>query len=239
MVGATGATGKRLVEQILDRGLNVTAIVRSRDRLPPLLRDHERLTVIEASLLKLEDTELARHLTGCEAVASCLGHTLSFKGIFGSPRRLVTDATRRLCNVMRSQRSGPKAKFVLMNTTGNRNRDLDEPISIAQKVVLFLLRRLVPPHADNEQAAEYLRTNIGQVDSDVEWVAVRPDSLFDSDGVTEYELHPSPIRSAIFNAGSTSRVNVGHFMAELITDDELWDLWKGKMPVIYNVEGKT
>ncbi len=134
VVGATGASGKRLVEQILDRGLDVTAIVRSRDRLPPTLRDHERLTAIEASLLELEDTELARHITGCEAVASCLGHTLSLKGIFGSPRRLVTDATRKLCDVMRSQRSGMKAKFVLMNTTGNCNRDLDEPISLAQKV---------------------------------------------------------------------------------------------------------
>jgi hypothetical protein len=63
--------------------------------------------------------------------------------------------------------------------------------------------------------------------------AVRPDTLINEDEVTEYEVHPSPTRSAIFDAGKTSRINVGHFMAELITDDELWNRWKGQMPVIY------
>ena len=52
--------------------------------------------------------------------------------------------------------------------------------------------------------------------------------------VTAYQVHHSPIRSAIFDAGLTSRINVGHFMADLITDDETWNKWKGQMPVIYN-----
>ena len=71
-------------------------------------------------------------------------------------------------------------------------------------------------------------------DSFINWVAVRPDSLVDENKVTEYEVYPSPIRSAIFNAGTTSRINVGHFMAELITDNDLWNRWKGQMPVIYD-----
>jgi hypothetical protein len=96
-----------------------------------------------------------------------------------------------------------------------------------------LIRLLVPPHRDNEQAADYLRIQIGQQDRAIEWAAVRPDTLINEDEVTEYEVHPSPTRSAIFDAGKTSRINVGHFMAELITDDELWNRWKGQMPVIY------
>jgi hypothetical protein len=63
---------------------------------------------------------------------------------------------------------------------------------------------------------------------------VRPDSLIDRDEVTEVEVHPSPIRSAIFEPGSTSRINVAHLMARLITDKDTWDQWKGQMPVIYN-----
>jgi hypothetical protein len=121
-----------------------------------------------------------------------------------------------------------------MNTTGNRNRDLSEPISFGQKVVVFLLRLLLPPHVDNEKASDYLRTEIGQNDNDVEWVAVRPDGLIDETDVTEYELHASPTRDAIFDSGTTSRINVGHFMADLIFNDALWDSWKGQMPVIYN-----
>lgn len=35
----------------------------------------------------------------------------------------------------------------------------------------------------------------------------------------------------------TSRINVAHFMADLITDNDIWSNWKGKMPVIYNSTG--
>ncbi|MBT4397934.1 MAG: NAD(P)-dependent oxidoreductase, partial [Bacteroidetes bacterium] len=41
-----------------------------------------------------------------------------------------------------------------------------------------------------------------------------------------------PIKSAIFDKSKTSRTNVAHFMADLITDDEVWTKWKGQMPVI-------
>jgi len=68
----------------------------------------------------------------------------------------------------------------------------------------------------------------------IEWVAVRPDNLIDEDQVSAYEVHPSPIRSAIFDAGMASRINVGSFMADLITENESWNRWKGQMPVIYN-----
>lgn len=234
VVGASGATGRLLVDQLLNRGQTVRAIVRSPDKLPELLRGRENLSVIPASLLDLSDMELAQHVAGCVAVASCLGHNLSWKGIYGHPRRLVTEATRRLCNAVKANEPEMSTKFVLMNTTGNSNRDLQEPISFAQSCVIGLLRLLLPPHADNENAADYLRTKIGQQDPVIEWTAVRPDSLTNEDQVTPYEIHPSPTRSAIFNPGTTSRINVAHFMAELITDEDTWEKWKGQMPVIYN-----
>lgn len=234
VVGATGATGRLLVQQLLERRHAVKVIVRSSSKLPEAIRDHDQLTVIQASLLELSDAELAEHVKGCQAVASCLGHNLTPKGLYGHPRRLVTEAVRRLCNAIKA--NGPEAptKFVLMNTAGNRNRDLNEPISLAQRGVIGLLRLLLPPHVDNEQAADYLRTQIGQHNGAIEWVAVRPDGLIDEEEVTDYELHPSPTRSALFNPGKTSRINVAHFMAELITDENSWQEWKGQMPVIYN-----
>lgn len=234
VVGASGATGRLLVEQLLDRGQDVRVIVRSPDKLPEVIKNHDNLSVIHASVLDLSDAEMARHVSGCRAVASCLGHNVSFKGLYGHPRRLVTDATRRLCNAIKANEPDEPTKFVLMNTAGNSNRDLHEPISLGQKSVIGLLRLLLPPHVDNEKAADYLRTEIGQHNGAIEWAAVRPDNLIDEDRVTEYEVHPSPIRSAIFDAGSTSRINVSHFMAELISDDDTWDKWKGQMPVIYN-----
>ena len=113
---------------------------------------------------------------------------------------------------------------------------MDERISFGQKCIIGLLRLMLPPHVDNEKAANYLRTKIGQDHQQIQWVAVRPDSLTNAERVTDYEVFESPTRSAIFDAGTTSRLNVADFMAKLINSDQTWDAWKGKMPVIYNSE---
>lgn len=234
MVGATGATGRLLAVELLARGHRLRMIVRSPQRLPAPVRDHPNSAVTQANFSDIDDETLAEQVRDCDAVVSCLGHTLSFKGMFGPPRRLVTDATRRLCEAIHANESGKPVKFILMNTAGNRNHDLGEKVSVAERFVLGLLRILIPPHADNEQAADYLRLRVGRGDDAVEWVAVRPDSLVDHDTVSEYTLHPSPVRSAIFNSGKTSRINVAHFMADLIDKAPLWSQWRAQMPVIYN-----
>ena len=112
VVGASGATGQLLVEQLLNRGQNVKVIVRSLDKLPESLLDHDHLSVIGASVLDLSNADMAQHVNDCDAVASCLGHNLSWKGIYGHPRRLVTDATRRLCNAIKANKSEKSTKFV-------------------------------------------------------------------------------------------------------------------------------
>ncbi len=234
VVGASGATGRLLVQHLLSRGQTVKVIVRSPDKLPEEIKQQGRLSEIHASIVDLSDVELAQHVKGCVAVASCLGHNLSWKSIYGHPRRLVTDATRRLCDAIKVNKAERPTKFVLMNTAGNSNRDLNEPRSLGERAVIGLIRLLLPPHVDNERAADYLRVRIGRDDKAIEWVVVRPDTLIDEDKITEYEVHPSPVRSAIFSAGRTSRINVGDFMASLITDDESWNRWRGRMPVIYN-----
>lgn len=234
VVGASGATGRQLVNQLLILGNQVKVIVRSTQNLPDSWKDNDNIQMIIASVLELSDAEMAKHVSDCDAVASCLGHNLTWKGVYGQPRKLVTDATRRLCHAIAINTPNRPVKFVLMNTSGNQNRDVNEPISFLQKCVVQLLRLLLPPHVDNEKAADYLRTQIGQNHNYIEWAAVRPDNLINEEKVTNYEVHPSPIRSAIFNAGKTSRINVGNFMANLIDNKELWHTWKGQMPVIYN-----
>lgn len=234
VVGATGATGKHLVAQLLKMDQNVKVIVRSTANIPDTWNHNDKVSVITADVSKLSVSEMATHLMDCQAAASCLGHNMSFKGIYGQPRKLVTDTMKLICTAIKTMAAVQPVRVVLMNTAGNRNRDLSEPISFGEKMVITLLRLLLPPHPDNEQAADYLRVKIGQNNPQIEWVAVRPDSLFDQDEVTPYEIHPSPTRSALFNPGKTSRINVGHLMARLITDDELWSKWKGQMPVIYN-----
>jgi nucleoside-diphosphate-sugar epimerase len=239
VVGANGATGRLIVEQLLNRGEKVKVIVRSTDNLTEESKNHENLTVIQVSLLELSELDLLGYVRGCDAIASCLGHNMTLKGIYGHPRRLVTDATRRLCQAVAADKTDNPVRFILMNTTGNSNRDIPEQISFAQRGVMTLIRLLLPPHVDNEKAADYLRTQVGKNDFQIEWTVVRPDSLVDEPTVSEYEIHPSPTRSAIFDAGTISRINIGHFMAELVTEDDIWETWKGKMPVIYNALSAT
>ena len=112
IAGATGNTGRPLVEQSLALGHTVRVIVRSRHRLPAAVLAHPNIAVIEASILDLSDQQLSDAAKGGDAVVSCLGHVLSFKGIFGAPRKLCTDATRRLCAAIESNHPTSPAKFI-------------------------------------------------------------------------------------------------------------------------------
>lgn len=234
VLGASGATGKHLVNQLLEKNKSVKVIVRSKPSLPKEWLENNKLEIIEASILEISDEQMHEYLWDCDSVASCLWHNLTFKWLFYPPRKLVRDAIKKVSEVIIRQERAQPVKLVLMNTTWYQNRDLWEIRSFGEKCVVGLIRLLLPPHSDNEKAADYLRVTLGQNNNSIRWAAVRPDSLIDEDKTSEYTLYPSPIRSAIFNPGKTSRINVGKFMAELISTPELWDKWKGKMPVIYN-----
>jgi NAD dependent epimerase/dehydratase family enzyme len=240
VLGASGATGKLLVADLIRRKFDVVAIVRPSSSLKSTFGGRSNYHEVPASITSMSESELAHVLAGCDAVLSCLGHNLTFRGMFGKPRRLVSESIEKVTRVIESLKPANKVKVILMNTSANRNRDIPEIPPLSQRIVVSLLRWLLPPHVDNEQAADFLRTRVGSGHEFIEWVAVRPDGLVDETQVTEYAIHASPIRNVIFDAGATSRINVANFMANLATDAELWETWKGKMPVIYNdASGKS
>ncbi|MCC9642868.1 SDR family oxidoreductase [Rhodopirellula sp. JC740] len=236
VAGGTGNTGHLLLGELLSRGHRVVTVVRSVERLRERLGDFDesRCTIVNGSLLDLSAERLRDHVQGCDAIASCLGHNLTFRGMYGHPRRLVTDAVRRLCQTVRELRPELPVRFVLMSSSGVRNADLNEKHTLAERVAFGMLRTLVPPHVDNELATKVLQTEIGDDDPLIHWATVRPDALHDLERVTEYRLEPSPIRSPLFNSGKSSRRNVAHFIAELVTDDKAWAAWRSQTPVLYD-----
>jgi uncharacterized protein YbjT (DUF2867 family) len=234
LVGGTGRTGRRVMEQLLGRGIGVRAVVRSAGKLPAGAVNDPNLTVIEADLLSLGDDDLLRQVRGCDAVISCLGHVPDFKGIFGPPRDLVTRATARLCRAIETLRPAKPVRFILMSSVSvNRPGGLETRRGMLDKAVMWILRGLVPPAGDNQRAADFLFREIGMADRYVQWVAVRPDTLREG-GVTEYSLHDGLV-SGLFTPDSANMANVAHFMCELATSSKAWDDWKGKAPVIINV----
>lgn len=233
VIGATGATGKQLVEQLLSMGQKVKLIVRPAGKITDTWKNNGKISIIKANISEISVEEMMNYLVDCQSVASCLGHNITMKGIYGKPRKLVTDAVTLICKAIQNNSPEESIKFVLMNTTANRNRDLNETISIGEKLLMDLIRLLLPPQSDNEKAADFLRVNIGQKNQFIDWIAVRPDTLINEDNVSKYELCISPIRSAMFNPGKTSRINVGNFISRLLVENDLWNKWKGQMPVIY------
>jgi len=233
LLGGTGRTGGRVLQQLLGRGVSVRAVVRSAERLPAGAAGDPNLTVVVSDLLSLTDEELARQVRGCDAVISCLGHVTSLRWLFGSPRDLVTRAVERVCRAIETARPARPVKLILMSSVSvHRRGGLDTRRGRIERAVVWLLRGLVPPARDNQSAADFLGEVVGTTDPYVQWVGVRPDSLKDGD-VTEYALHEGLVDS-LFRPGSTNMANVAHFMCELATDPQAWAAWRGKLPVIVN-----
>ncbi len=234
VLGASGATGRLAVSQLIDRGIEVKAVLRMDSVLPDGLVSKKGLELVRGNISDFDPVMNDGLVAGCDAIVCCLGHNITFKGMFGRPQLLVTRSLKHVCEA--AARTGRKIKLVLMSTTANEDRDVKEARSFGERLVLSVLYALLPPHRDNIRAARYLASVVGRQNAKLEWVAVRPDGLIDEDVVGPYETLPAITRSPLFDPGKASRINVGHFMAELLTRDELWQKWKGRMPVLYNRE---
>mmetsp|Transcript_38532 Transcript_38532/g.83714 ORF Transcript_38532/g.83714 Transcript_38532/m.83714 type:complete len:296 (+) Transcript_38532:245-1132(+) len=251
VVGSTGATGKHVVAQLLQQDQNVRAIARSKSRLLALLDEiipdastkyASKLQVTEAAILDLSDDELSKIVAGCDAVVQCLGHTITFRGIYRDPHRLVADSAKHLSAAIESANANvtgsKKIKFVVMGSDGVSNPDgTDDVRSRSERIILSLLRKLVPPHADNEATAAYMSHDLAKDNvKKLEWVVVRPTDLIDGQ-VSDYVVYDKP-QGGLFGAGVTTRANCAKFMVDLVLADadgsSLWTEHTFKMPVVHD-----
>lgn len=246
VVGATGATGRHVVAQLL-RDVNnnhtVKVIVRSADKMRQILSqlgvpENSRLQITEAAVLELTDAELLQQTADVDVVVSCLGHTLDWNGIYGHPRELVTDATRRLTTALtenKKKNAKQIAKFILMGSDGVAWQGNDDPRSFFERCLVSFIRYMIPPHRDNEGAAAYL---LSQPQDDLEWVIVRPTDLVDEPPSSTYQLYAKP-QGSLFGSGTATRSHVAQAMVKLFTTASLWNQWKFQMPVLIDDKDET
>jgi hypothetical protein len=233
LVGGTGRTGRRVLEQLASRGVGVRAIIRSTRGLTAEIAGNPGVAPIEANLLSLSDLDMQGYLRGCDAVVSCLGHVLSLKGVLGPPHDLVTRATTRLCRALEALRPAKPAKFILMSSVSvHRPGGLDSRRGAFERAFVWMVRGVLPPAKDNQRAADFLQERIGPANPFVQWAVVRPDTLLEGDA-SEYTVHEGLV-SSLFAPGQTNMANVAHFMCELVTSPKAWAAWKGKAPVVVN-----
>ena len=231
LLGGTGRTGQQVLAHLLHCGIKVRAIVRSVQKLPAGVLENTNLTVVETDFLAMNSSELHQHLCGCDAVISCLGHVLSLKGIFGAPRDLVTRGTRVLCHGIEALQPAKPVKFILMSSVSvNHPGGLDPRRGVLAKALLWVIRGVIPPARDNQQAANFLFDHIGLTSPFVQWTTVRPDTLLGGD-VSDYTVHDGLVNS-LFAPGSSTMANIAHFMSELVTNPKAWNDWKGQLPVV-------
>ena len=231
--GASGSTGKQVVKTLLDRQITVTAVVRNSVSFSKHVPDEANLVVLEADITNEPMSFYSNCIDENDAIVSCLGHNMTLAGIFGSPRLLVHDVMQNIVNTIKNTKPKALKKLILMSSAAVTNTHLSEVPPLSERLVVSVLRTFVPPHLDNEKAAELLHCQATKNRS-IEWVIVRPDALFDEKYESPFDVCDSPSRNSIFNSGKTSRINVANFMSKLVTDEALWHKWKGKMPVIYN-----
>jgi putative NADH-flavin reductase len=197
VLGASGRTGVPLVEQALDRGHEVVAFVRAREKLPAVLREADGVTVVEGDAYTGDGIEEA--VEGADAVVSVLGQSKE------GPDDLLTVAGD---HVVAAMHDAGIERFVTL--VGAGVREAGETVSFSGKVVGTVLKLVASEAlADAEAHVERVRA------SDLQWTVVRAPRLTDGEGSGEY-------RAGDISLGfeSVARADVAWFMLDVVEDDQ-------------------
>lgn len=193
ILGASGPTGRHLLDQALDAGHDVTALVRNANRLTI---EHQRLAAVIGDATDLEILKTA--VRGKDAVLSALGAGNSLNS------DIASRAVAALIPAMRSQAVG-RLIFLSAFGVGESFRHA----SLMQKLFYkTLLRRIF---ADKAKADAMLRG------SGLRWTLVYPTLLTNGPRTGRYRVGE---RLALSGITKISRADVAEFMlAQLGTDE--------------------
>lgn len=195
IVGATGGTGRQLVEQALERGHVVTALARD----PSALRiEHPRLAVVRGDVLDYRSVEAAVH--GQDAVLSALGHKRFFY-----PTRILSEGTR---NLLRAMETHGVQRFVCETALGIG----DSAGRMGVYYTFFVIPIILPFYFWDKARQERLIAASG-----VSWVVVRPGALTNRAKRGRYR-HGRNVGSFLWTV-RISRADVADFMLNQMTDN--------------------
>lgn len=165
LFGATGRTGRR----VLDRALAAEYAVRALVREPGTIdREHPNLTLIGGDVV--DAAAVAEVVTGADVVLSLFGQ------VKGSPKTLQTDGTRVIVDAM--QVAGVRR---IVSLSGGGLRDPRDRPKAADHVIRFLLKTLSGPVlADAQGHLKVLQ------ESGLDWTVVRGPRLTEEPGRGTY-----------------------------------------------------
>lgn len=195
--GATGGTGRHLVEQALAHGHDVTAFVRN----PAAVRlSHARLQIAQGDVMDAAAVE--RVMPSRDAVLCALGAPATKTGTVRS------EGTRSIVRAM--ERAGVR-RFICQTSLGygDTTQVLDRtPLYFKYIIVPLFLRKAFADHARQEDVIKR---------SSLDWVIVRPANLTDGPCTGAYR-HGFAASDATIE-GEVSRADVADFMLKQLADD--------------------
>lgn len=192
--GASGRTGRHIVEQALGRDHDVTAFVRSASRLP---FEGDRLTVVEGDAY--EGTNVEDAVSGADAVLSALGQSKK------SPDDLLTVAGRNIIDAM--EQHGVE-RFVTLVGAGVRTEN--ETVSLGGKLMGALLKLL------SGAVFEDAKRHVADVrDTSLRWTVVRVPRLGDDDARGDYRTG----EELELDFETVARADVAAFMLDVVEND--------------------
>ncbi|HLX50960.1 MAG TPA: SDR family oxidoreductase [Streptosporangiaceae bacterium] len=203
IIAATGGIGRKLLEQAVDGGHDVTAVARTPANLT------RQVNTVRADLSNPDPDALASAVLGADAVLSGLGpRRISESGIVSAGTRAITAAmkaagARRLLVVS----AAPIATTPSPGRPNPPRHDPGDGFLVSYVFTPPLKAILRRPYADLALMEDVLR------DSGLDWTSVRPPRLTNGPLTERYRL------SYGHNAGATiSRADVAHAMLRLVTD---------------------
>lgn len=165
LLGATGKTGRAVLEGALARGHVVTALVRKPEALAQVSAAPGQLVLVQGDAL--DPDALSRVVSGQEAVLQCLG--VGGKGD-GKPNSFVSQATGRLVEAMKAH--GVR-RLVCMSNVGAGDSWQSLPW-LFRRVVLPVFMRWLVAILDDKNRMEPVVMQSG-----LDWTLVRFPAIVD------------------------------------------------------------
>ncbi len=203
VIGATRGIGRNLLEQALEKGHEVMALLRSSSRLN---FHHQRLTVIEGDILNQDAVE--RAVAGQDAVCVTIG--------IGPTWQPVSVFSRGTNNVIEAMKSSTAEKLICVTGIGagdSRNHGG----FFYDKIINPLLLKTI--YKDKDRQEELVRN------SGLDWVIVRPGFLTNGP-LTAKCRALTHLEGA--TAGKISRADVAHFILREFDESK----YLGKTPLL-------
>jgi uncharacterized protein YbjT (DUF2867 family) len=159
VLGGTGPTGRHVIDEALDAGHEVTALVRNAAKLQP----RDRLTVVTGSPANAAELEAA--LAGKDALISVLGPSSNKADPICADAAVAAVAAMKKLGVRR-------VVWLSASGVGDSRQAMNRTSFVFGRIILPLF--LSKPYANHERAENTLR------ESGLDWTIVRPVLLVDA-----------------------------------------------------------